>query len=75
MPVTHNRQFTRDNGNIVEVDFEITHISSADMEIHIKDVWLFADRNNVNAPRIQLKQSECDLFESIVALHLWDYLE
>lgn len=75
MPVTHNRQFTRDNGDIVEVDFEITSIFTSSMEIAIKDSWLFKDCNNVNAPSVTLSDKESDRFESEVALNLWDYVE
>lgn len=75
MPVTHNRPFLNDRGVKLEVDFEISHFTSADMELTAKDAWRFRDRDNPDAARVELSDAEFERFEAEVALHVWDYIE
>lgn len=73
--ITYNRKFTLDNGKLAEVDFQISHLSTADMELDVKAAWLFKDRNNSDAPGVELSDAERDRFEEEVALKIWDYVE
>lgn len=69
------RQFIRDNGDAVDVDYETSGGSSAVIslpwlsepgeppEITITDVWLSADGENPDAPRVTLTDAEVERFE------------
>lgn len=74
--MTRNRQFTRDDGTVLEVDYSFSggsdgHFSPGNhsfdeapsgVEVEIEDAWRLADADNPKAPRVTLTEAEQERF-------------
>lgn len=73
---TRSRNFTRDDGTVLEVDYSFSGGSAgysgygntqfdeapSGVEVEIEDAWRLADANDPNAPRVDLTEAEQERF-------------